>query len=106
MKLFIGVIIVAIIVFILLLASSFMSMVDIEKQPLDILQGKINGCNILPDDGSIESPRAQCAYGLVPEIIQFCEKNPNSVVLANSSCADILESVVEFEQLDLSLIIP
>ena len=111
MKLFVGVIIVAIIVFIVLLASSFFGGVtdevtdgvtdgvDVEKQSLDRLQEKINHCKTLHNDGGLQSPGVKCGIELIPELIEFCEKYPNSL-LENSSCTEVLESLDELKRLE------
>ena len=107
MKLFVGVIIVAIIVFIVLLASSFFGgvtdgvtdEVDVEKQSLDRLQEKINHCKTLHNDGGLQSPGVKCGIELIPELIEFCEKYPNSL-LENSSCTEVLESLDELKRLE------
>jgi len=89
MKLFVGVIIVAIIVFIAF--SAFGGFNDLEKQQHhDRLQEEINRCNALPSDGSMQSPSVHCSFELMPQVIEFCEKYPNSDVL-NGNCADFLD---------------
>jgi hypothetical protein len=110
MKLFVGVIIVAIIVFVLFLAGSLFggitngvtNQVGIEKQFRDGLQEKINYCRTLSNDGTLQSPGVLCGIEVIPELIAFCERYPNSV-LDDSSCIDVLTSVDELKRLQLAL---
>ena len=89
MKLFVVVIIAAIIVFIPLL--SFGGFSDLGKQQhLDRLQEESNRCKALLSDGKLPSPRAVCSFKLIPEVLEFCEKYPNSDVL-NDNCATFLD---------------
>ena len=61
-----------------------------KQQSLDSLQEQVNRCNALSDDGGLQSPRIECVFGLLPQVVEFCEKYPNSDVLYGN-CVDFLD---------------
>ena len=63
----------------------------LKQQALDNLQDQSNRCNVLSDDGGLQSPRMQCGVGLMPQVMEFCKKYPNSDVL-NGNCVDLVDA--------------